>query len=380
MTAPGTSRGSRRSASTATWRKGPTTTCARRSCTVRSTRAAWTAPAATSRPTCGSSTRSWHARRATSRTRASNVTACTTATPAPPCSAASRARDATPRQVPTTTAAWTRRTRSQRWILAARAPAATRTTWSRRTSPRGDRQSEPAVFGRVRAVPREPGRRTDPAGRHSRLLELSHGPRRPHRAAHRQLDRLAGVRRLPRDRRRPQPARCRSGGACAVCHANPTRGDLTAGKTTVDCDGCHASEGVDFHERQAAAHVSPTTSSCFGAGCHDASKSLPAVHAPYVGPGSANPTYATTCELCHQNADPDRIDWATATAACTGSCHSGTTHSGYCSRSRRDRGAAARARPATAATSRASTARTTTCRGAPPATPTRPTRARRPTA
>ncbi len=117
-------------------------------------------------------------------------------------------------------------------------------------------------------------------------------------------------------------------GACAVCHANPGKGDLTAGKTSTACDGCHANEGLDFHADQGARHASPTNGTCFGAGCHSVSKSLPDVHALYVGAGSESPQYATTCELCHLNEDPNRIDWTNATAACTGVCHAGTTHQG----------------------------------------------------
>ncbi|HEY3317510.1 MAG TPA: discoidin domain-containing protein [Coriobacteriia bacterium] len=120
----------------------------------------------------------------------------------------------------------------------------------------------------------------------------------------------------------------RAEGKCAVCHANPTKGDLTTGKASTACDGCHVSDGVDFHSQQTAKHTSPTTTSCFGTGCHDVSKSLPQVHALYVGTGSRNPQYATTCALCHLNQDPNRIDWTRATAQCTGVCHSGATHQG----------------------------------------------------
>ena len=65
---------------------------------------------------------------------------------------------------------------------------------------------------------------------------------------------------------------------------------------------------------------------CFGAGCHDESKDLPAVHSLYVGPGSEHPEYAT-CELCHDNPAVDVS--AAADMRCTGVCHSGTTHTGY---------------------------------------------------
>jgi hypothetical protein len=66
-------------------------------------------------------------------------------------------------------------------------------------------------------------------------------------------------------------------GACAVCHDNPTLGDLASGKNTADCSGCHTDEGTDFHTIMNTAHASPTTPTCFGAGCHDASRSLSAV-------------------------------------------------------------------------------------------------------
>ncbi len=36
-------------------------------------------------------------------------------------------------------------------------------------------------------------------------------------------------------------------GPCAVCHANSTKGDLTAGKTSANCEGCHITEKVDYH-------------------------------------------------------------------------------------------------------------------------------------
>lgn len=113
-----------------------------------------------------------------------------------------------------------------------------------------------------------------------------------------------------------------AGVGCAVCHG--------PGVTpSVDCATCHAEEGVDYHSQMAEKHLSPTTTTCFGVGCHDATRSLPAVHALYAGPGSEFPQYGSACALCHGNEDPDRIDWGVAGAGCTGTCHSGTTHSRY---------------------------------------------------
>ena len=113
--------------------------------------------------------------------------------------------------------------------------------------------------------------------------------------------------------------------SCMVCHATGT-------PSSKDCTTCHTTQGTDYHVDMDAKHLSPTTSTCFGAGCHDASQSLPAVHELYVGPGSRYPSYATTCALCHQNSNPNRIDWANATAACTGVCHSSPEHADYATR------------------------------------------------
>jgi len=103
---------------------------------------------------------------------------------------------------------------------------------------------------------------------------------------------------------------------CRVCHQSPTKQP-----TTSDCKVCHS----QYHAQAEAKHLSPTTSGCFGAGCHDASKSLPTVHAIYAGPGTVNPGYASSCALCHANPS---VNIATAGARCTTACHSGTTHSG----------------------------------------------------
>ncbi len=101
---------------------------------------------------------------------------------------------------------------------------------------------------------------------------------------------------------------------------------------TQSCYDCHGddytqADGINVHSPGTGSvpqHISPTSSTCFGVGCHDVSKSLPEVHALYAGPGSENPEFATTCALCHANPS---IDTKTSGAACTGACHSVTTHS-----------------------------------------------------
>jgi len=117
------------------------------------------------------------------------------------------------------------------------------------------------------------------------------------------------------------------GTPCAGCHesANPNVVAAIAANDT-SCTACHTTQGVDYHLQAAAKHASPTTVSCFGIGCHDASRSLPTVHAIYAGPGTVNPGYADACRLCHSN---PAINTATAGARCTPTCHSGTTHAGY---------------------------------------------------
>lgn len=105
-------------------------------------------------------------------------------------------------------------------------------------------------------------------------------------------------------------------GPCKVCHANLSRvPDITA--ETPECGSCHATQGTDYHSRMTSAHtytaMDPT---CTGGGCH-AANALPAAHEAYL---SRYPEYSTTCALCHGNADPARIDWATANANCS-TCH-----------------------------------------------------------
>jgi hypothetical protein len=108
--------------------------------------------------------------------------------------------------------------------------------------------------------------------------------------------------------------------SCRVCHKSPTDKP-----TSQDCRTCHLTDGTDYHTHMTAVHTSPTLSDCFQSGCHDVSKSLPAVHEPFVGDGKP---YATTCDLCHKNT-AGRIDWTRADATCTGVCHDPqTTHSG----------------------------------------------------
>lgn len=105
-------------------------------------------------------------------------------------------------------------------------------------------------------------------------------------------------------------------GGCKVCHANPTRvPDITA--KTAACASCHSAEGTDYHRGLPEAHTfSAMSSSCIGSRCH-AANTLPEAHEPYL---SRYPQYATTCALCHQNADPARIDWSQASSDCS-SCH-----------------------------------------------------------
>jgi hypothetical protein len=104
-------------------------------------------------------------------------------------------------------------------------------------------------------------------------------------------------------------------GACAVCHSNASRvGDLST--LTAECARCHAAEGADYHRGLPGAHTyTAIDATCVGAGCHVAN-TLPEEHERFLeGTG-----YSTTCALCHDNTDPARIDFSTATAACD-TCH-----------------------------------------------------------
>lgn len=97
------------------------------------------------------------------------------------------------------------------------------------------------------------------------------------------------------------------------------------------CYVCHGSSyvagGANVHNpasggASTAKHTS-STPQCYGSGCHAVSRQLPDVHAEFVGDPSAKYSqYTSTCTLCHDNDDPGRIDWASATADCT-SCHPG---------------------------------------------------------
>lgn len=138
--------------------------------------------------------------------------------------------------------------------------------------------------------------------------------------------------------------------ACADCHQlDLTYEHAAAGRTDADgqpitCQTCHEStdplvvaaiasgngacEACHVSPDHESIHVSPTSSSCFGAGCHDASKSLTKAHERYVGPGSPNPTYATTCDLCHAN---PAVNPALSDMRCTGVCHA-NSHTYYSER------------------------------------------------
>ncbi|MEI8082652.1 MAG: cytochrome c3 family protein, partial [Actinomycetes bacterium] len=98
------------------------------------------------------------------------------------------------------------------------------------------------------------------------------------------------------------------------------QGAKPAVTTCGQAGGCHVTEGTDYHAAYTAKHTSPSIRSCFGPGCHAASKSITDVHALYVGAGSENPQYATTCALCHDNDNASRVDWTKATAKCS-TCH-----------------------------------------------------------
>lgn len=110
--------------------------------------------------------------------------------------------------------------------------------------------------------------------------------------------------------------------SCGSCHDSLDGGIVGAIQTgNKSCEACHAGQP---HPNFEAAHTSTTNAGCFGAGCHDASKSLPTVHAAFAGPASENPEYATTCALCHAN---PTVNTQTSGTACTGACHTITTHS-----------------------------------------------------
>lgn len=113
----------------------------------------------------------------------------------------------------------------------------------------------------------------------------------------------------------------REEGECAVCHANPTKGDLAAGKLNTNCDGCHTTEGTDFHAGMNAKHRGFTgTSGCDVPECHG-SIYVPQIHERFVGQGTEFPQYADSCELCHLNDSSTRINWTVATGGTCSNCH-----------------------------------------------------------
>lgn len=110
---------------------------------------------------------------------------------------------------------------------------------------------------------------------------------------------------------------------CTVCHASATpavQAAIAANDTS--CTACH------LNPDHTALHVSATSVTCFGAGCHDASRNLITVHTAYAGPGSENPEFLNVCAFCHQN---PAVDTSTSGTSCTPACHSGATHSQYAS-------------------------------------------------
>jgi len=105
-------------------------------------------------------------------------------------------------------------------------------------------------------------------------------------------------------------------GACAVCHSNAERvGDISS--LSAECSSCHATEGTDYHSNMDVAHTYDTMdASCTGVACHVAS-TLPEEHERFL---SRYPGYDTSCALCHDNPNTDRIDWASVSSSCD-SCH-----------------------------------------------------------
>jgi hypothetical protein len=97
-------------------------------------------------------------------------------------------------------------------------------------------------------------------------------------------------------------------GSCYLCHGSDY---ATEGASNVHNPGAgtmpsHRSESSD----------------CLGSGCHGSSPELTDVHAQLVGSPSAKyPQYAATCDLCHRNDDPNRVNWDSASTSCI-SCHS----------------------------------------------------------
>ena len=108
--------------------------------------------------------------------------------------------------------------------------------------------------------------------------------------------------------------------SCTECHSLHNGSPGTSLLSAMSCTArCHTTAGTDYHRSQDASHTyGAMEPGCISAGCHP-SNNVVAVHASYVGTGSANPGYADGCHLCHDNTDPTRVP-ATATADCS-SCH-----------------------------------------------------------
>ncbi|MGB4440634.1 MAG: discoidin domain-containing protein [Coriobacteriia bacterium] len=101
-------------------------------------------------------------------------------------------------------------------------------------------------------------------------------------------------------------------GVCATCH-NTT---IDASTKTAECTTCHNTTVSPFHGEMNDTHTfTLMDASCQQAGCH--TRTLPEEHAKFLSRYSG---YADSCALCHLNADPNRIDWTTATADCS-TCH-----------------------------------------------------------
>jgi hypothetical protein len=107
----------------------------------------------------------------------------------------------------------------------------------------------------------------------------------------------------------------RYGRACATCH-DSTDANVIAAIAGGDssCDTCHGWAG---HEALHVIDPAPDYT-CADAACHATMQPVEA-HLDAVGPGGTYPQYETTCALCHENEDPDRIP-ESATADCA-SCH-----------------------------------------------------------
>ncbi|MDO8847544.1 MAG: carboxypeptidase regulatory-like domain-containing protein [Coriobacteriia bacterium] len=99
---------------------------------------------------------------------------------------------------------------------------------------------------------------------------------------------------------------------CATCHQAERLGAIS--DHTAECSSCHATAGTDYHAEMDGLHTfTAMGESCKS--CHD--QTLPEAHADYL---DRYPAYSSTCALCHKNADPDSINWDTASADCS-TCH-----------------------------------------------------------